>query len=396
MSHFKKQLRQAARAWSWGLTCLVVVGALASGVAAVRSAQESVGTPPGDSAVDPTRVEGHVKCVDCHRAEMRAWQVSKHATRAFDLLRTSANARDYAEKLGIEPRDIARNSICVQCHATPVVDAATQHATVLAGVSCEACHNPSGGRDGWLNAHGSYGSVGTRREHEDAAHYQQRIVRCRDAGQLRSADLYGLAKRCFACHVIGNEALAGANHPVGDRFELTTAMLGEVRHNLFLDERVNAEVATLWTDPLHHGNGRSAAGRKRVIYLVGQLVDLEVSFRNLAHSREEGAIVESMTARIEATFFPLLDLPEDLEQAEVGEIETLVETLEPMVEELLDEGFDPDSSPRYLEAAEEAAKAAQACARRDGNQLAEIDELGLIPEEFGDAYEPSLGRVDEE
>jgi len=364
-----------------GFRISILALALAASVVVIWCGPESNEVAAaGTSAVDPARIEGHAKCVDCHRAEVRAWKASKHATRAFDLLRTSANARDYAEKLGIRPRDIARSSICIRCHATPSVNEVTHRPTVLTSVSCEACHNPSGGQDGWLNAHGSYGSAGTLREYEDEAHYQQRIARCHEAGQLRSADLYGLAKRCFACHVVGDEALAEADHPLGDRFELTTAMLGEVRHNLFLNERVNAEVATLWTDPLHHGGGRSAAGRKRVIYLVGQLVDLEVSFRNLAQSTSDGPIVESMVARIEATFFPLLDLPEDLEQAEIPEIEALAENLEPVVDQLLDDGFDPDSKQQYLEAAEEAAKAAQAFARRDGNQLTEIDELGLVPE----------------
>jgi len=371
-----------------GLSGLIFCAALFMGATVVWYGDVSSGFESAANAtVDAARVEGHAKCVDCHSAEVRAWKASKHATRAFDLLRTSSNALDYAKKLDIEPRDIARNSICVRCHATPLVDEVTHRPTVLAGVSCEACHNPSGGPDGWLNAHASYGTAGTRREHEDQAHYQQRAERCRDAGQLRSGDLYGLAKRCFACHVVGDQVLAETGHPLGDRFELTTAMLGEVRHNLFLNDRINAEVATLWTDPLHHGDNRTAAGRKRVIYLVGQLVDLEASFRNLAQITDDGAVAESMVARIEATFFPLVDLTDDLEEAELPEIESLVESLESIVEEVLD-GFDPESKQLYLEAAQAAAQAAQAVSRRDGKQLAEIDELGLLPEEFTGVYQP--------
>lgn len=330
---------------------------------------------------DPNRIEGHAKCVDCHKTEVRALLASKHATRAFDLLRTAPTAKDYAEKLGIAPQDIARNSLCVNCHATPRRDEASGRLTVLPSVSCEACHNPAGGASGWLNAHAVYGPTGTRREQESAAHYRQRAARCRDAGQLRSTDLYALAKRCFACHVVGDEKLAEAGHDHGNGFELAAKTSGEVRHNFLLDPRVNAEAPTLWTDPLHHGAGRNAAGRKRVMFVVGQLVDLETSLRSLATATAEGDFSDLLVGRIEDAYELLSeDLLDEAKNTDLPEVKQAVAAVEPVWKKLDDDGFSPDDRQLYRDAAERVAQAAREFAQRDGNNLVEIDELRLLPE----------------
>ncbi len=338
---------------------------------------------------DPARIEGHHKCIDCHAREVQTWLASKHATRAFDLLRTDPRARGYAEKLQIRPSEIARKSLCVTCHATQQQNHAGE-ATVISGVSCEQCHNASGGENGWLNRHAVYGPRGTRREDESADHFAQRQAHCEQAGQLRSANLYQLVKRCFACHVVSNEALAKAGHQQGKQFEVMEKMLGEVRHNFFLDREQNAEVATLWTDSLHHTAGRTAAGRKRVLFIVGQLVDLETSLRSLETATDETELAELMIDRI-VDAFELLneDLLEELEETELPEIKRLVELVEPVYEKLDDDGFDPDDRDVYRAAAEHVARVAREFAARDGNELAEIDEIDLIPTgPFKDVFQP--------
>ena len=333
-------------------------------------------SPPAD----PAKIEGHEKCIDCHRVEVQAWLASKHATRAFDLLRTAPTSREYAAKLGIRPTDIARKSVCITCHATPRLDLAGR-AAVISGVSCEACHNASGGENGWLNSHAVYGPRGTRRADESADHFAQRQAKCQQAGHIRTANAYQLIKQCFGCHVVGDEALAEAGHDHGERFEVVQKMLGEVRHNFFLDRYRNAEVATLWTDPLHHGPGRTPAGRKRVLFIVGQLVDLETSFRSLAKASDENDFSDIMVERIEDAFGLLAeDVLDELDDAELPEIEQMVELVEPAIEQLDDDGFDPARQQLYLDAAEHVGKAAEAFARRDGNKLAELDDLDLLPE----------------
>ena len=341
------------------------------------------------AAVDPARIEGHQKCVDCHASELKAWFASKHATRAFDLLRTAPTSRQYAQRLGIRPEDIARKSLCVNCHATPQIDHGGR-SRVISGVSCEACHNGSGGEDGWLNPHAVYGPPGTRRNQETDRHYAQRRETCRQAGQLGSSELYDLAKRCFACHVVGDEALADAGHDHGDGFELVEKMLGEVRHNFFLDPADNAEVATLWTDSQRQGPGRTAAGRKRVMLVVGQLVDLETSLINLTGASEENDLSDLMIERIEDAFaFLAEDLLEELEDTELPEIEEVVDVVEPVLERLDDDGYDPRDRQLYLDAAAEVARVARGFAQRDGNNLQEIDELDLLPEgPFEGVFEP--------
>jgi len=329
-------------------------------------------------AVDPARVEGHARCVECHAAEVRAWQASRHAAHAFDVLRSEPSARAYAEELGIRPDEIISGSLCLRCHATPKLDD-RGHVSMLAGISCESCHGGAGGADGWLNLHAVYGAPGTRREEETSEHYAQRRAACQRAGQRRSNDLYELAKRCFDCHVVADEALAEAGHDHGHNFELATKLFGEVRHNVFLNRSHNADVATLWTDKLRHGAGRTAAGRKRIVFLVGQLVDLEISFHRLAQATGDGTFSDLLIERIRGAFDRLTkDVPEQLVDAELPEIKQLVTVIKPTVEQLDLRGFTAANRPGYREASAAASAAARRCAKRDGNRLQALDGLGLI------------------
>ncbi|MDA1053267.1 MAG: cytochrome c family protein [Planctomycetota bacterium] len=331
------------------------------------------------SVVDPSRIEGHAKCVDCHAREIKAWQASKHATRAFDLLRTAPTSLEYAKKLGIRPEDIARNSLCTTCHATQQRDEVGR-LHILSGVSCEACHNASGGEDGWLNAHAVYGPRGTRREGESAEHYAQRTDACEKAAQFRSANAYQLVKRCFDCHVVSNEALAEAGHDHGDGFEFVKKALGEVRHNFFLDRQTNAEVATLWTDALHHAAGRNAAGRKRVLFVLAQLIDLETSLRSLATATDENDFSALMVERIEDAWGLLAeDLLEELTETEIPEVAQATEAVKPVLDKLDDDGFAPEDKKLYLDAALKVSQAAKKFAARSGNKLEELDDLDLVP-----------------
>lgn len=374
--------------------CVVVLFGWIQASATAQDPDDQDDAPDGPvdidlSIMDSSRVEGHALCIDCHKVEVHAWMASKHATRAFDLLRTAPTSLKYAEELGIDPADIARNSVCIQCHATPVVDQ-SGHQSVLGGVSCESCHNPSGGEDGWLNAHAVYGPNGTPRDCESGQHYFQRMATTEASGQLRSDNVYLMAKRCFACHVVSDEKIVDAGHDHGDGFELVAKMMGEVRHNLFLDPTSNAEVATLWTDSMHHGMGRTAEGRLRVTFLVGQLVDLETSLRSLSSATEDNDFSDLMIDRIEEAYELLAeDLLEELEDTEIPEIEEAIEAATDAFEKLDDDGFSPDDAELYRNAADAVGVAAQAFAMGDGNRLQEIDDLELAPEgPFDGVFKP--------
>ncbi len=353
--------------------------------------QEPVTTPEAVSTkvVDASRIEGHIKCIDCHAQEVRAWQASKHATRAFDLLRTAPTSVEYAEKLGIRTKDIARNSLCTTCHATQQ-RTDVGRLKVISGVSCEACHNASGGDDGWLNLHAAYGPRGTRREEETPSHFAQRMAACDTAGQFRSSNAYHLVKRCYDCHVVSNEALAEAGHDHGDGFDFLSKSLGEVRHNFFLDRHTNAEVATLWTDSLHNDGGRNAAGRKRVLFVLAQLIDLETSLSSLATATDENDFSDLMFERIEDAWGLLAeDLLEELEDTEIPEVAKATEAVEPVLEKLDDDGFSIEDAKLYRDTAIAVRKAALQFAERDGNELKEIDDLDLLPEgPFEGVFQP--------
>lgn len=370
----------------------VTICALIGGRSLRRAGAQEVAAPAetvAASVIDPRRIEGHAKCVDCHLQEIKAWQASKHATQAFDLLRTASTALEYAEKLNIRPADIARNSLCTKCHATQQRDEAGR-LHILPGVSCEACHNASGGDNGWLNAHASYGPRGTRREEESADHYAERTAACKKAGQFRSENAYQLVRRCFECHVVSNEALVEVGHDHGDGFEFVTKTLGEVRHNFFLDRQSNAETATLWTDPLHHKAGRTAAGRKRVLFILGQLVDIETSLMSLATATDDNDFSDLMIERIEDAWGLLAeDLLEELRATELPEVKEAVQAVEPVLEKLDDDGFAAKDKQLYLEAAATVSQAAKRFAARNGNELEEMDALDLLPEgPFDGVYQP--------
>lgn len=337
----------------------------------------SQSAPQPSASFDPARVEGSTKCIDCHRAEYARWLASSHAGRTFDLLRTSTNSREYAEKLDIPFAEIASESLCLDCHATRQVTSSGER-RVLAGVTCESCHNASGGEEGWLNMHAVYGPAGTKRDQESKDHHKKRAEHCRAAGQLRSSDTYQLVKRCYECHVIGNEKLVEAGHPAADRdWVFPEKALGEVRHNFHLNQSVDAEVSTLWTDPHWHGKGRTAAGRKRLLLVVGAMVDLEIALRNLAMATDEDSdYFEAMADRV-------VDAYEFLEDDIVGEVddglplaEEALEDVEDLYKKIDDEELSlKDDREALIEAADKVAAAARKfAAEHDGSKLADLDE----------------------
>ncbi len=338
-------------------------------------------------AFDPARVEGAKMCLDCHRSETAAWFASKHANVVFDELRSNPNSQKYSQALGIKPSDVAKNSVCTTCHATQQRDRAGQ-LHVQAGVSCESCHNASGGEDGWLNRHAVYGSYGVRRAEEAPEHRERRIADCRTAGQYRSGDIYQLAKACFQCHIAGNERLLNeTDHKAGDSagFEFVAWSLGEVRHNSFLDPRSNAELPTLWADPFWRADKRAAtaAERRRLMYVLGTLADLEVSLRNRSGATLDGRFSQAMNSRITAAQELLLGIAEIVPMLE---LDNLQQALEPAIEKL--DEVSADHQPVFAGAADKVAAAALVIAQhQDGTQLGALDDL--LPAEFrGDVFQP--------
>jgi hypothetical protein len=234
------------------------------------------------SRANPARVLGLVKanCKKCHANEVATWMKTKHY-KADDRL-SAPKAKEYATAMGIKPADMRKNSLCINCHATKTADADGGNVRALDyGVSCSSCHGGSGGKDGWLNPHGSFHETKKiTSDQETAEHRKARVEKCETAGMIRPARLYQLAKNCLSCHVVSNQKLVNAGHPAmhKDKFELVEWSSGEVRHNFQRDQKINQPVPSLWAKR----TGGTEAARKRMKFLVGLFVELEAGVRNLS------------------------------------------------------------------------------------------------------------------
>jgi|GEM_PF-675342 len=282
------RLRLVAFVAGW-TTVLAASFAVVNGFPAASSAPfpKAAAADPADHKFDPARVLGAKACIRCHRSEYVEWLKTVHAG-SDRQLKTEAAAK-YAKAMGIAKGDVLKNSMCAACHATPQKSEA---GTVAAagGVSCESCHGPAGGDPGWLNRHAVYGPEGTRREAESAEHRRARLAYCRKHGKIGPEDLYSLAKRCLQCHLIGNEKLVKAGHKLSNvSFELASWANGEVRHNFHLDQTKNADASTLWMNPIG-GSKRSAAERRRQMYVIGILAGLEMGLRIRADAKDPGFV----------------------------------------------------------------------------------------------------------
>jgi len=336
-----------------------------SGVALEASAAEAIpagtvsDTPNkvrGGPNLDPAKIEGQSLCVDCHRAEvahwMGNWRESEHGWIGFTRL-LGERAEELADDLGIDASDVTKNSVCIECHATPNLDYHGQMKPIL-GVACEACHGPSGGNQGWLNVHAAYGPRGTRRVDETAEHYVQRKQNSEEAGQLQSDDVYLLVRRCFNCHIVGDEELiTKTDHVSEDRnWSDVVSMITDpkIRHNFHMDQTTNAEVSTLWSDPHRHPQRgadmeRSIERRKKMYFVAATLARGEVVLRLLAKVNDPYGDYAGDVSSL----FDVGDVEDVLESVELSDEDAekaaeLIETLEDL--ELEDTAGDTDEDEK--------------------------------------------------
>ena len=236
-------------------------------------------TALGQAESDAAKTLGHSQCAECHKSEVAAWLKSPHGSKSFKML-SHEKAPEFAKAMGVTGALSA--SMCANCHATK-----TAAATILEGVSCERCHGAAGpAESGWFALHSKFGNAEKDRLKETRQHRAARIAESAKLGMNRSADVYALAKNCLSCHSVPNEKLVNAGHPTTKRFEMVEWSQGEVRHNFQLDQKVNAQSPSLWLDDHWNGPGRTAENRKKLMVVVGQLVDLEISLRNRAKATE--------------------------------------------------------------------------------------------------------------
>jgi len=338
-----------------------VICVFAVGTFAVESAAQQI--------VSPEKISGRQVCTVCHISEQAAWEQSSHNTKAWSLLDHPKSA-GFAKALGVT--DIKGDSACTQCHGTQQIK---QGKLIVAhGNSCESCHGGSGGADGWLKKHFDFG-LGRKlsrgitiaqlledRAKETPQHRATREQACSAVGMNRSANAFQIARNCLQCHLVPNEQLVEAGHPMSTRFEFVEWAQGEVRHNFLFDPKKNAEVPTGWSD--RHAAG-TADGRKRLMYVAGQLADLSVSLRNrsIATSTKRNSLGDEANDRI-------LDIHEELTEFEIPVLAELLTAIGKLGKKKL-KTVTPNDKQSYGKAAAAVETTAKkfVAAHHDGSKL---------------------------
>ncbi len=290
----------------WLVPVILVLGALGLGASygvAARSNPRIATTPTSfvqvSSAIAPmsiaafgprtdlAKVQGADACGECHTREMDAWKRSTHFA-TWKTMHREPRAREIASALEIKG-GIKRNDLCVNCHYTArVVD---EKPKPVSGVSCESCH---GAAADWINVHNDYGANKTK-ETETPEHRAMRLKACDASGMLRPANVYLVARNCYSCHSVPNEKLVNiGGHKAGSAFELVSWSQGEVRHNYQYSSDQKNRAASL--------------ERKRVLYVVGAMTDLEFSLRGIAAATEKGRYASAMVKRFQAAMTRLEEI----------------------------------------------------------------------------------------
>lgn len=222
-------------------------------------------------------IVGPGDCEDCHEAEVAALEASWH-WKGFSSILGNEQGREIAKAMGIaKPKEDWR---CLRCHATPGLKKETL--TALGGVSCESCHGPA---EAWMDLHDDYGDG--EKEEESAQHAAERIAATVKAGMRRPDRVHELASACFDCHVVDDRKLVEeGEHPTGEGFELLSWSQGEVRHNYM---KTDGEK-----------NLAASPQRRRVLFLVGQLVALERLAPLVGSGTAVGAHAKSLKTRRDA------------------------------------------------------------------------------------------------
>jgi len=259
-----------------------------AGMAGSASAQQQ----PAETVVGP------VKCAECHKSEAKIW-AGTHHFKTFTELPRKDTAREIADKMGI--RRIKSDSLCLGCHFTNQIVEGSQKAT--AGISCESCH--SGAVD-WLKRHSEF-SGHEKKEQESSEERAQRWADVEAAGMIRPHNTYLLAKNCYSCHVVPQEDLVNTGgHPAGSPFELVTWSQGEIRHNSWYSA--------------DKSNRKASQEHKRLFFVVGTSVEIEVSLRAVAVSTQKARYAVSMAKRAQAAKLRMKSIADTMSVPEIDEI----------------------------------------------------------------------------
>jgi hypothetical protein len=247
--------------------------------------------------LDPAKVKGPDACGECHKDTMSLWKETKHSS-TFSSLPKSEKAREIADKMGI--KRIKADSDCLGCHFTSAK--VEEKVKPIAGITCESCHGE--GLD-WADVHSDFGGKEVKAENEDPAHKKERYAKSEAAGMLRPVHLYDLAENCYGCHTVPNEKLVNVGgHAAGSKFELVRWSQGGVRHNVWYTKE----------------NTEASQERRRMLFIVGQMLDLEYGLRGLAIASEKADYAKAMAKRARSAQLRMQKIAETVEAKEISSI----------------------------------------------------------------------------
>ena len=300
--------------------------------------------------LDPALVKGPDACGECHKDTMALWKETKHST-TFTNLPRSEEGRDIADKMDI--KRIKSGSDCLSCHFTSAIVA--EKTKPIAGITCESCHGA--GQD-WIDVHSDFGGKDVKAENEEPAHKKERYAKSEQAGMLRPGHLYELAQNCYGCHTVPNEKLVNVGgHTAGSKFELVRWSQGEVRHNVWYTKE----------------NDESAIERRRMMFIVGQMLDLEYALRGLAVATEKADYAKAMARRAQSAKRRIQKIAEKVEAKELGEITEVATAVKLKL----------NNEKALLEAADSISAAAKEFANNhDGSGFAGIDAFLPGPDKY--------------
>jgi len=316
--------------------------------------------PLADSAVamEPSRVLGVENCAECHEKENDVWSKTKHATSMKEI---SRHKKTDALKDLLGLKRITREESCARCHFTnayiskkkalPGGEPPKPELKTVDAVSCEFCH---GEAKDWGPVHGDYGGKKVTKEMETAAHRADRIAKTKAGNLVGPKNMYLITKKCFSCHLLDDEKIANTKeHPIfTEHFEMVAWSQGDMRHNLwYSDGKKNVEA------PIE---------KRRLYYVLGKTVSLEMLLRALATSTEDGPYRSTITKEMGST---LQDLQKIVGTGGPGEISSILNVKGSAL-----------NSKNLLESAEQVAEVSKRIAAKyDGKSLGSLD--ALLPKE---------------
>ncbi len=265
---------------------------------------------------DFSKVIGMKKCSLCHAREFKVWGESVHSKSYKDMHKTDLS-KQILKNLNLG-KNAKREEKCQQCHYT-VKETSPGKSRSIAGVSCERCHGPA--KD-WINIH--FLNI----------EKSERYRKVEAAGMNRPGRLYQLGSQCYKCHTVADEGLIETGgHPTSDpSFNLLTWSQGTMRHTFLRDK----------------GNNRPASPeRRRVLYVVSQVLNLEYQLRGFAKATKKSNYATNKAVKLQKASAQVYKI---YQKSKITEIKNVLKVIKGLGKLKLGQ------ESKYLQAADEIYK----------------------------------------